>query len=1779
MSTFDIPKLPVQSVKDFIPYLSKHSDTPISTLVEPFKAFESELRKVYAQEPTHEAVKDGTTNLVPLFAGHEDELKIRARSLSNETEEEKSKYIMPLKDSDRKPNGAAAIVSSFKDFQQNFNLFSESSLVDLDWNNVVAAGSSVTTSLLPVPAKWSGSKRSMREYYHEHLAPASDVDLFLYGLTEEQAIEKIKQIERNVKDALLTEVTTIRTKNAITIASQYPTRHVQIVLRIYDSISQIITGFDVDCACAAYTGDQVYAAPRAIAAFMTQCNTIDLARRSPSYENRLSKYNHRGFEVYWPLLDRSRVDPTIFERSFGRTLGLARLLVLEKLPKPADRDSYNDQRRKERGRPPMHRNFRHQHKFKGNIKDQEEDEIPDWDYQEEVSSYHTMTVPYGPKYTSSKINRLLYAKDLLLNAEWNQPKEREVYLHRHPCFIGTAEEIIQDCCGFCPVPKTDEEIEIAEEEAKTHVSGKLKFLVDDPGRQEIGSFHPITDDEWTTMAYVGDTARLCQAIVDGDLEHVEDWCSQEGVDVNRRDYTGRTPLQLAVMASTPEIVQCLIDHGARMIARLVDGKTALHIAAMRGNVQIVKALMDKSLANEEEEEKKIEAKRAAKKAVEESQSDSKEVCESSKDVDGSDSASEISAETGDVSDSMTMGSFVKIEKEKKEPEDGIIEDSDEDPDVFNIDVIAWDYGLSPLHLAILNGHLDVVEVLVSEYGADVLLPVKLVHPGTSTPRGAILTLVLALSLPTEKAKEMAKLLLKLGATSSQADTNHVTALHYAVAENNGDVLDVLLSDDRPAALSVLSSIASSGGGFWGHVSSPLTTAVGKRNEDMVKKLLDYGARPVISFDDWINTHIAKNTWAARYTLEQNQAQYHREVTQPIIVAANKGMPKAVEQLIEKGADIQSLGSAAYDVIENPRNSGQKIGEALLDIVQRKLKPLREYKGERGPIKPALLHDLEHYTKGMHEGTYQYWSFAQNYVVALQTNKRAHDNYERALKDHTSKSGTKEKMEAIEKLKGVFENLEKVLLAAGAKTFAELHPEIPKPQTFPLPVQQPVVNLDPNAQQLGHVPGFRFDIPNLGAPQFEGYTKLFQAAWSNDLDTIKALTLDQWMPTVPNGLISMLFATAVAPTIQPPLKIAVKDSNSFSPYSIAVLRGHYDLARKIVEIAWTQYHKNDENSNDNRRWRMLQSDSEDEYSDVSSDDGDALPIYSELVSDKYTVDTLGEVSNIVKSDVHPLQMIQWDCTAGRVDNSDLYWRGSLFQHAIRTDNRELFKFMMKQLSEQHLRSVEHEDDQKTYSTQSGDFQAAIQYGRTEMLAYMIKSTGVGIPLNALVKKSGVEVKTKPRYYQGLTVGGKKRADWAKPPGNEVYVAEEKVPPLLQAAYLGNIESVEWFMSGAPLRRYKEFAEKNKEDKRIKVLEQSGKGFEKTIDTWLNANSELILHAAILHNPLLNGKATTEQDLDLIKHIISLFPECLEQQSSEGFTPLHVAMYAQRPEVISYLISIGANQRHRDRFGRNLVHAMVVKRAGIPTSNAKVLSSLISLLDKQDVKEMLLERCSCQPGSLTPLAYWLSRSNGAGMQGKVDVIKVLSDYSTGEELDMINGEGDLPLHVAIKQGLSTITNSLLTLNPPLLHRENTTGRTPFEMARDIYLSSKVENAPGIFSAQHSFGNNQDDFNSLVNRSPGSFLPKPEIEFVESNQRTYEICKEFNRRMAENAESTGPKAGDKRKLASLFEANEVARRLAGNNSSRSRRNTRMYYAAGGYLIDVPGETDLVSTWMAGC
>ena len=155
-------------------------------------------------------------------------------------------------------------------------------------------------------------------------------------------------------------------------------------------------------------------------------------------------------------------------------------------------------------------------------------------------------------------------------------------------------------------------------------------------------------------------------------------------------------------------------------------------------------------------------------------------------------------------------------------------------------------------------------------------------------------------------------------------------------------------------------------------------------------------------------------------------------------------------------------------------------------------------------------------------------------------------------------------------------------------------------------------------------------------------------------------------------------------------------------------------------------------------------------------------------------------------------------------------------------------------------------------------------------------------------------------------------------------------------------------------------------------------------------------------------------------------------------MHVALYTEREEIVSLLISAGADQRARDKIGRNAIHAVLGNRNGGAKTSGKKLQAMIDLFDKDGVKEMLLERCISDPGALTPLAYWMSRSGGTCK--KIRMIEILSRYSTGEDLEMINGEGDLPLHVAVKQGLSSITGMFVSVQNRCAFYQGSGAREP-------------------------------------------------------------------------------------------------------------------------------------------
>jgi len=158
-AAFVLPKVPVPH-KDFISYLQGRQDEPVQHIIAPYNEYEAKLREGFAQHRDHQALEDPKVNAISIFERDNELLRISSRRVDGQALNEK--YVMPLQFKDRKLDGAPATVESLQDFKKNFNLFSESSLADLDWTNVVAAGSSVVTALLPVPDKYNTSKKSLR---------------------------------------------------------------------------------------------------------------------------------------------------------------------------------------------------------------------------------------------------------------------------------------------------------------------------------------------------------------------------------------------------------------------------------------------------------------------------------------------------------------------------------------------------------------------------------------------------------------------------------------------------------------------------------------------------------------------------------------------------------------------------------------------------------------------------------------------------------------------------------------------------------------------------------------------------------------------------------------------------------------------------------------------------------------------------------------------------------------------------------------------------------------------------------------------------------------------------------------------------------------------------------------------------------------------------------------------------------------------------------------------------------------------------------------------------------------------------------------------------------------------------------------------------------------------------------------------------------------------------------------------------------------------------------
>lgn len=155
--------------------------------------------------------------------------------------------------------------------------------------------------------------------YGEH----EDVDLFITTKSHQEALAVIHRTLAHFQQTM-PGVKFMRTKHVITAYDERTLIEIQIILRLYNSITQVISGFDLDSCCIAFDGQQFYGMPRFVRSLQLGYNLVDPERQSPSYAKRLLKYAHRGFKIAFPGLDAERV-VTASIKNINST-GLAKLL-------------------------------------------------------------------------------------------------------------------------------------------------------------------------------------------------------------------------------------------------------------------------------------------------------------------------------------------------------------------------------------------------------------------------------------------------------------------------------------------------------------------------------------------------------------------------------------------------------------------------------------------------------------------------------------------------------------------------------------------------------------------------------------------------------------------------------------------------------------------------------------------------------------------------------------------------------------------------------------------------------------------------------------------------------------------------------------------------------------------------------------------------------------------------------------------------------------------------------------------------------------------------------------------------------------------------------------------------------------------------------------------------------------------------------------------------------------------------------------------------------------
>jgi ankyrin repeat protein len=238
-------------------------------------------------------------------------------------------------------------------------------------------------------------------------------------------------------------------------------------------------------------------------------------------------------------------------------------------------------------------------------------------------------------------------------------------------------------------------------------------------------------------------------------------------------------------------------------------------------------------------------------------------------------------------------------------------------------------------------------------------------------------------------------------------------------------------------------------------------------------------------------------------------------------------------------------------------------------------------------------------------------------------------------------------------------------------------------------------------------------------------------------------------------------------------------------------------------------------------------------------------------------------------------------------------------------------------------------------------------------------------------------------------------------------------------------------------------------------------------------DLIIHCAVMAAPSRESK-------ELLEYLAETCPGSLEKRDSDGNTPLMTACILGRRQAVKTLIAANADQAAKNHKGENMVHALLRYK-----TKPHRLEAILNLFDQDLLKNHLFQqRKNLQENGNAPIHSWISKAVGIDENAftapkprynyyyhnnnnnsyslspveEKEMLTLLLKYTSGKELELLNGAGDTPLHTAIMKDCVPITNVLVKHKPELLYRENAVGRTPFEIAQSRVAEKQFKRPEG-------------------------------------------------------------------------------------------------------------------------